>query len=305
VVHFYFALLVYFTFAFDIYEPHKSGVPHLHAMLFLPHEYILKIKKRFYSYFMDLKTWGKIKDTDKDIGALNIGGLGFRYTWYKEKGGAVGYVMKYILKTFKDINNEDIQYAVYWYVKHRIIRFLSSRSLIPLSIYRKVRYYFKEHFGINSLKEITRLFRLGFINRYFDNTVITYTYYDPELSEYTEIILWEKDPELILNKKLYSLNNIAHDLINKRKHMKAKSEIIEFENQLLNKITPVKYRTIQQIVEDIRVLIQNPDFDTNAYALLNNELLYRQFKYFDKETMSIKCDELIKISDYDMDNCPF
>jgi hypothetical protein len=43
---------------FRVYEPHKSGVPHLHAMLFLPTDYILDIKKKFFSYFTDKVKWG-------------------------------------------------------------------------------------------------------------------------------------------------------------------------------------------------------------------------------------------------------
>ena len=128
---------------FRVYEPHKSGVPHLHALLFLPSAYILKVKKKFYEYFTNKNKWGS-----------NIGGIGFRYTWYKEKGGAVGYVMKYILKTFKDTNSKAVQHSAYWYIKHSVRRFLSSRTLAPLTLYRKVRYYFKNRFG-NDLKDIS------------------------------------------------------------------------------------------------------------------------------------------------------
>jgi hypothetical protein len=64
--------------------------------------------------------------------------IDFKYTWYKDKKkgeGAVDYIMKYILKTFKDYNNDNIQLVTYWYVKYRIIRFLTSRCLTPLFVY--------------------------------------------------------------------------------------------------------------------------------------------------------------------------
>ena len=70
---------------FRVYEPHKSGVPHLHAMLFLPFDYILDIKKKFFEYFTDKVKWGNNKKS-----------LDFRYTWYKSEGGAVAYIIERI-----------------------------------------------------------------------------------------------------------------------------------------------------------------------------------------------------------------
>ena len=181
---------------FRVYEPHKSGVPHLHCMLFLPASAILEVKKKFYEYFT--KFWG-----------ANIGGIGFRYTWYSEKGGAVGYIMKYILKTFKneddEINNK-IEYSVYWYIKHRVIRFLSSRSLANLSLYRKIRYYFKNFYQYD-LIEIKRLIDNNFIFTTFDNTVINYRFFDDD-GELQEDIIWAKNTENVLNSRKYKDNRI-------------------------------------------------------------------------------------------------
>jgi hypothetical protein len=180
---------------FRVYEPHKSGVPHLHALLFLPSSYILQIKKRFYEYFTNKNKWGS-----------NIGGVGFRYTWYKEKGGAVGYVMKYILKTFKDSNSTAVQHSVYWYIKHNVRRFLSSRSLAPLTMYRKVRYYFKNRFN-NDLKDISRMISNGSIYKFFNDTVINYRYVDIDTGEVEEIVIWSKNADLILNSKVHTKND--------------------------------------------------------------------------------------------------
>ena len=180
---------------FRVYEPHKSGVPHLHALLFLPSSYILKVKKKFYEYFTNKNKWGS-----------NIGGIGFRYTWYKEKGGAVGYVMKYILKTFKDTNSKAVQHSAYWYIKHSVRRFLSSRTLAPLTLYRKVRYYFKNRFG-NDLKDISRLIANGDIYKSFEDTVISYRYFDNETGEIEDIVLWSKNADLILNSRFFPKNS--------------------------------------------------------------------------------------------------
>jgi len=197
---------------FRVYEPHKSGVPHLHALLFLPADYIIEIKKKFYSYFTNKLKWG-----------ANIGGVGFRYTWYKEKGGAVGYVMKYILKTFKDTESKSVQHSAYWYIKHNVRRFLSSRTLAPLSIYRKVRYYFKNRFG-SDLKEISRLIENGSIYKLFDDTVINYRYINQENGEFEDVVLWSKNGESIINSRY-------KDCQGRIKLTYVKKEEIEFKKQ--------------------------------------------------------------------------
>jgi hypothetical protein len=170
--------LVYFR----VYEPHKSGVPHMHAMLFLPSSYILPVKKKFKEYF------------SSDRLGTNRKAMDFRYTWYQEKGGAAAYIMKYICKTFKDENSEKIEHAVYWYIKHRIRRFLSSRTLAPLTVYRKVRHYFKDKFQ-NDFKRVSNMWKNGIIKRFFDGDVITYMYFDPDTGEVEEQIVYMKNPK--------------------------------------------------------------------------------------------------------------
>jgi len=202
---------------FRVYEPHKSGVPHLHALLFLPSSYILKVKKKFYEYFTNKNKWGS-----------NIGGIGFRYTWYKEKGGAVGYVMKYILKTFKDTSSKAVQHSAYWYIKHKVRRFLSSRTLAPLTMYRKVRYYFKNRFG-NDLKDISRLIANGDIYKSFEDTVISYRYYDRDTGEVEEIVLWSKNADLIINSRVHTTSDtIKLTYVKKEKREIKKQDFTNF-----------------------------------------------------------------------------
>lgn len=176
--------LVYFR----VYEPHKSAVPHLHAMIFIPSSYILEVKKKYKEYFSSYK-WGANKKA-----------IDFKYTWYKQSGGAVGYIMKYITKTFRDEDNNKTQLAVYWYIKYKVRRFLSSRTLAPLSIYRKVRYFFKnmdDDFNI-----ITKKINAGVIYKSFEDTQINYIFYNHDIGEIEDIIIWSKNADLILNKRL-------------------------------------------------------------------------------------------------------
>jgi len=207
--------LVYFR----VYEPHKSSVPHLHAMIFIPVNYILEVKKKYKEYFSSLKWEANEKAID------------FKYTWYKNKGGAVGYIMKYITKTFKDENNDNkIQYAVYWYIKHNVRRFLSSRTLAPLSIYRKIRYFFKDKYK-NDFQIVSQKLNAGVIYKSFEDTQICYMFYNHDIGEVEEIIIWSKNVDLILNKRL---NEKIENLRNEKARVEFKANC---KNNLNNKTT--------------------------------------------------------------------
>ena len=203
--------LVYFR----VYEPHKSAVPHLHAMIFIPVNYTLPVKKKYKEYFSS-SSWGANKKA-----------IDFKYTWYKQGGGAVGYIMKYITKTFKDEETKSVQHAVYWYIKHKVRRFLSSRTLAPLSIYRKVRYFFKTKYK-DDFKIITQKIKAGVIYKSFDDTQICYMFYNHDTSETEEIIIWSKNIELILNKR-------AEQELESMQNQKARDEFkANYKKQLEN-----------------------------------------------------------------------
>ncbi len=108
---------------FRVNEPHKDGTPHTHILMFIPQERIERVKKAFKRLFDD-----RANDIQDDI------------------EDATAYVMKYINKTLplsKQQNlSEKEQYLNAWYSKHRIVRFNSSRTLAPLSIYRILHHKF-------------------------------------------------------------------------------------------------------------------------------------------------------------------
>jgi hypothetical protein len=53
------------------------------------------------------------------------------------------YIMKYILKTFINVQkNDDLDYLQAWYVKYRIMRCVTSRSVVPQWVY-KIAYPFE------------------------------------------------------------------------------------------------------------------------------------------------------------------
>lgn len=282
--------LVYFR----VYEPHKSAVPHLHAMIFIPVHYILKVKKKFIEYFSS-SSWNASKNA-----------IDFKYTWYKNKGGAVGYIMKYITKTF--INEDEkqkngsnkIQYAVYWYIKHKVRRFLSSRTLAPLSIYRKIRYYFKDKYK-DDFKIISQKIKAGVIYKAFEDTQIWYIYYNHDIGEIEDIILWSKNTDLILNKRLDDkLNHIQCTQQREDFIKQSQAHLKELRsNNTLNSTTVNDLVVIDPIVikvDGIDRFIFNKSLDKFIPIIvvpsrLNDYQLYNYFLQLDKQdlkTLNIK-----------------
>lgn len=104
---------------FRVNEPHKSGVPHTHILMFVPPHRVARVKKAFKRLFDT-----KANDIQDDI------------------QNSTAYVMKYINKTLplskQDKLSEKDKYLNAWYSHNRVIRFHSSRTLAPLDIYRLV-----------------------------------------------------------------------------------------------------------------------------------------------------------------------
>lgn len=116
-------------------EPHESGVPHAHVLLYVPASYVYKLKKEFMKIFdapMNI-TQDKKRLSPEQIanGELN----GFQWTI----SNPVGYILKYVTKSFMDIKNQaQIDELQAWYIKHRIVRFTTSHTLVPQWVYNKV-----------------------------------------------------------------------------------------------------------------------------------------------------------------------
>ena len=127
---------------YRVNEPHKDGTPHTHILLFIPADRILRVEKAFYHLFNP-----KSNKFEKNIQS------------------ATSYIMKYINKTLpmskKKLTKND-EYLNAWYIKHRINRFCSSRSLAPMYLYRLLSHRFSLY-GLtqvkkgNSLKILVRL----------------------------------------------------------------------------------------------------------------------------------------------------
>lgn len=101
------------------YEPHVDGTPHAHLVVFIPPEFkerFCEVAKGFFNESrFDIKT-----EFDGDI------------------GGVVSYILKYILKSFENSKKGYMDETAIWYAYHGIRRFTTSRTLIPLTIFRKI-----------------------------------------------------------------------------------------------------------------------------------------------------------------------
>ncbi len=260
---------------FRVYEPHKSGVPHLHAMLFLPTDYILDIKKKFFSYFTDKVKWGN-----------NRKSIDFKYTWYNSAGGAIAYIMKYVTKTFKNENSKDIQYASYWYIKHNIRRFLCSRTLAPLLVYRKVRHFFKKH--DNDYLKVSELIRNNQIYKLFDNTTYAYMRYNHELGEVEDITVWQKSTDLILKSRIKTNETFKLHKYKKKEYKRALSVFVNdfvkyVHSDKLNKF--VLLPVVPSMLKDYQLnnyyhILENTDIDNLdlvQFELTKNEMIKRGF----------------------------
>lgn len=259
---------------FRVYEPHKTAVPHMHAMLFLPKDSILEVKKKYYEYFTDKVRWGN-----------NRKSIDFKYTWYNSAGGAVAYIMKYVTKTFKNTNDKSIQYASYWYMKHNIRRFLCSRNLrLPITVYRKIRYFFSNK---SSYLDIAKEYKdNNSIHRIFNDNTYSYMKYNIDTQQVDEVILWEKNAESVINKRIKS-NQTFKLLYKKHEYKKALDVYInEFEkytfSDIQNKfiLLPIVASKLKDYQLEKYFFELNQDSslsDTLHFKIAKNEMIKRGF----------------------------
>jgi len=116
-------------------EPHESGVPHAHVLLYVPFGFIEKLKHEFKKIFGTSQNKGQDKKRLSPEQIANGEMNGFQWTLTNP----VGYILKYVTKSFMDIKNQaQIDELQAWYMKYRITRFSTSHTLVPQWVYNKV-----------------------------------------------------------------------------------------------------------------------------------------------------------------------
>lgn len=120
---------------FRVYEPHQDGTPHLHFSMFVPENMVNDLSQKFKNYFK--------KKFDK-----------LQVKFETDINNPVAYLMKYILKTFDDLREENSKVTdlSLWYIHNSITRFYTSRTLMSLDVYRCVN-------GRYDLLELTHMYK--------------------------------------------------------------------------------------------------------------------------------------------------
>lgn len=113
------------------FEPTKKGVPHIHSLFFLPKQHLKTFVKLLTNYC-----------NKNEIKQKRIVYKKFQDGTKKDIKYALAYILKYTLKSFSKDNskelNDDEQKLISWYKKNNIRRFATSRTLYPITKYRKL-----------------------------------------------------------------------------------------------------------------------------------------------------------------------
>lgn len=127
-------------------EPHKKdGVPHLHIMLYIPKQYLQEMKDFYTRYFPAPQNLKPI-DKSNPYGDLK----GFQ----SQINSAPAYILKYIFKSFLDVKNQkELDYLQAWYIKNRILRVVTSHSIVPAWVYRKMIPLEKDWYYLTDVKK--------------------------------------------------------------------------------------------------------------------------------------------------------
>ncbi len=223
-----------------VFEPHKKdGVPHIHVLLYIPLVTIPKALEKFKEIFnapQNLKN-NQLTYDQQQNGEIN----GFQWTL----NNPTGYVMKYIQKTFMDMNNEEkLSHLSAWYVKHRVRRFLTSRSTIPLWVYRKIFFMDKDLYNLSSMvKDPDCVVEWNFENKYIRVS-------DPR-----------REKEVIYNNGDYCYTLAGRELIKKDKVKKYQSQL-----------KPIS-KTLERNKQEKPTIIKK-GFETYHHYEFDNELVH-------------------------------
>lgn len=260
-------------------EPHKKdGVPHFHIMMYVPEQYVNRLKDYYVRYFPAPQNIKKLNKDSYD-GQLK----GFQY----EIKSAPAYILKYIFKSFLDVKNKsELDELQAWYIKNRILRIVTSHSIVPAWVYRKMIPIEKDWYYLTDIKKYctcewskeddyisftdstnrTLEYKQGVYKIYYDDKIIkefgTQKEQKTESLKQTIKLKYKKrikEPKIFIDKKEYTMK----------------------DNKLepVYRIVPIKYRTNYILYNQYRKLTSFNllDVDMREFALINNELVNRNY----------------------------
>ena len=142
-----------FTFI-KVHEPHKDGVPHLHILFYLPSQYIKPLYYHFKNFFPAPRNHQKLNFRDNGRTSERIEDIIETQGFQWKINSPMGYILKYILKSFRNVqNNDDIDYLQAWYIHYKIPRIIFSRTLIPQDVYYKASLFEKDWFYLTWIRD--------------------------------------------------------------------------------------------------------------------------------------------------------
>ena len=122
-----------------ITEPHKSLIPHMHILIFVENEHLSNTKKLFIKIYKEFK----LQRVDYDESIL-----------YDNLNNAVGYIMKYVLKTLNSDNEFFKRWLDGWRKKYKIRACEMSNLPISVEVYKKLYYNLPKDLKESLQKEI-------------------------------------------------------------------------------------------------------------------------------------------------------
>ena len=135
-------------------EPHRDGVPHFHVLLYLPSQYISDVYFHFKTFFPAPRNHKIINRKDNGRIAAYLSKDVYETQGFQWKIGNVkGYLLKYLLKTFRNVvEDKPIDYLQAWYIHNRIPRITMSHTLIPQDVYFKAAVLDDDWFYLTTIR---------------------------------------------------------------------------------------------------------------------------------------------------------
>lgn len=244
---------------FRVYEPHKNGTPHLHFSMFVPADKLEKVSQTFKNYF------------DNNYPTLRV-------DFQTDINNPVAYLMKYILKTFDDLREDEnnITDLSLWYIVNRITRFYTSRTLISLEVYRKLN-------GRYNLLELTEMYRNKQLSVLVDidtNKVVSIhdnvgNIYNKKDTQIKSINSFKVEPKLKIKRK-EDRKKEPIIMIDDKRYVSINGQLQEYI-PTVNKMNDIQlHKHYRDLEEDIY------NINMQHYCLIKNELIDRDILHDEK-----------------------
>ena len=266
-----------------VVEPHSSFTLHLHSLIYIDPEHVVRFKTYFYKKVKKWQKDGKIGDQVK----LEI---------LKKEDRGASYLLKYLQKYFKitksnekkkefELRNAKILYG--WKLKHKIRIFTSSR-IVPISRenFKKMTHHLKWHTYKNLLEEGDPKNYMYLVASLVG--IRTYTYNQKELLEAAEKIDDEEILKEMFDKKGYLKRefNLTGDILPQFRILIRRKYDYYFSEKLKKVLVELKVK-----VRFLKVDIENKKYEKlkmkydDYINFLHLYDLYEEFQFFAYEKL--------------------